>query len=276
MTSMPFAAPATPPSTRPVVLSIAGSDSGGGAGIQADLRVFSRLGTFGTTVITATTAQNLSAVSDVHVVTVDNIRAQIAAVLGGFTVRAVKTGMLFSAAVVEAVAETRRQSTIGFWVVDPVMVATSGALLAQPEAVRAYREKLLPGATLVTPNLDEAAVFLGVTRIGRDQMPKAAQELTRLLGCAVLLKGGHLDGDPLDLLVAAGVTKSWTRPRLDNVNTHGTGCMLSAAIAAHLARGFSLPDACDRALAFVASALARPWLLEGGHRLSGIEAAESQ
>jgi hydroxymethylpyrimidine/phosphomethylpyrimidine kinase len=265
-----------PAATRPVVLSIAGSDSGGGAGVQADLRVFSRLGTFGTTVITAVTAQNLDAVSDVHAVSLGSIRAQIAAVLQGFAVRAVKTGMLWSADVVHAVAETRRAGSVRYWVIDPVMIATSGARLAHNDAVRAYREALAPGATLATPNLDEAAVFLEVAHIDRGQLPEAALALAQRLGCAVLLKGGHLDGDPVDTLAVNGTTTSWTRPRLANVNTHGTGCMLSAAVAAHLARDFSLHDACTHGLAFVANALVNPWLLEGGQRLAGIESAASQ
>jgi hydroxymethylpyrimidine/phosphomethylpyrimidine kinase len=266
--------------TRPVALSIAGSDSGGGAGIQADLRTFSRLGTFGTTAITAITAQNLGGVTDVHGVPVATVQAQIAAVFEGFSVQAVKTGMLWSAEIVRAVAGARRAGPFAYWVVDPVMVATSGSRLLREDAVAAYREELIPGATLVTPNLDEAAVLLGVSRIGRDEMQSTACELVTRLGAAVLLKGGHLDGDPVDVL-AVGPNPNqdvtcWSRPRITGVNTHGTGCMLSAAIAAHLARGFSLRDSCEGGLGFVAGALSKPWLISQSTRLAAIEVAEGR
>ena len=260
--------------TRPVVLAIAGSDSGGGAGMQADLRVFSRLETFGTTVVTAVTAQNLAGVTDVHGIPAASVRAQIAAVLDGFAVRAVKTGMLWSAATVHAVAEARRSGRVPHWVIDPVMVATSGARLLRDDAIMAYREALTPGATLITPNLDEAAVFLGVARIALGDMENAARELATRLGCAVLLKGGHLEQDPIDLLVSGGEVTRWAHRRLGGVNTHGTGCMLSAAIAAHLARGFELLAACSGGLAFVTDALAHPWILEGDQPLAGIEVAD--
>lgn len=258
---------------RPVVLTIAGSDSSGGAGIQADLRTFSRLGTFGTTAITAVTAQNLAGVTDVHGVPPENVRCQIAAVLDGFSVRAAKTGMLWSAEIVQAVAEVRRTARVPYWVIDPVMVATSGARLVHEDALAAYRRDLIPGATLVTPNLDEAAVLLEVERIDRAGMEDAARELHDRLGCSVLLKGGHLEGDPVDVLADMGEITRFEHARLGGVNTHGTGCMLSAAITAYLARGRALRDACASGLAFVAEALARPWPLEGGHRLAGLEAA---
>jgi hydroxymethylpyrimidine/phosphomethylpyrimidine kinase len=261
--------------TRPVALSVAGSDSGGGAGIQADLRTFSRLDTFGTTAITAITAQNLAGVTDVHGVPVTTVRAQLDAVIDGFAPKAAKTGMLWSAEIVRTVAEVRRQGRIAHWVVDPVMVATSGARLLREDAIAAYRTDLLPGATLATPNLDEAAVLLERERLGRADLDAAAHELERRLGCAVLLKGGHLEGDPVDLLCAGGRVTRWSHPRLLQVNTHGTGCMLSAAVTAHLARGATLADACAGGLAFVADALAHPWTLEGGVRLAGLERAEA-
>jgi hydroxymethylpyrimidine/phosphomethylpyrimidine kinase len=210
---------------RPVVLSIAGSDSGGGAGIQADLRTLSRLEIFGTTAVTAVTAQNLTGVSEVHGVPVSHVRAQIEAVLTGFAVRAVKTGMLWSAEIVRAVAEARHSDRARYWIVDPVMVATSGARLLHDDAVEAYRRELLPGATLVTPNLDEAAVFLGVERLRRADMAEAARSLALRLGCAVLLKGGHLEGDPLDLLWADGEVTQWTHRRLGPVRAQGPGGM---------------------------------------------------
>jgi len=256
-----------------VVMSIAGSDSGGGAGIQADLRVFSRLGTFGTTVITTVTAQNLAGVSDVAAVPIETIAAQLQAVTSGFPVVAAKTGMLWSTPIVELVARARRESKVPFWVVDPVMVATSGARLLNEDAITAYRDVLLPVASLVTPNLDEAAVLLGVERIERAEMDDVARELTRRLGCAVLLKGGHLEGDPTDVLCAEGSVTRWHRPRLEHVNTHGTGCMLSAAVTAFVARGTPVLDACAQALEFVAAALGRPLEIAPGVRLAGIESA---
>ena len=209
---------------RPVILSIAGSDSGGGAGIQADLRVFSRLGTFGTTALTAITAQNLGGVTDVAAVPASNVAAQIEAVLSGFPVRAVKTGMLWSAEIVRIVAAAGASGRVPYWVVDPVMVASSGARLLREDAVAAYRELLAPHATVVTPNLDEAAVLLEIEHIGPEDMAEAARALTARLRCPVLLKGGHLEGDPVDVLVAGGELTSWKHPRLAGVNTHGTGC----------------------------------------------------
>jgi hydroxymethylpyrimidine/phosphomethylpyrimidine kinase len=261
---------------RPVVLSIAGSDSGGGAGIQADLRAFSRLGAFGTTAITAITAQNLAGVSDVHGVPVATVRAQIEAVLTGFDVRAAKTGMLWSAEIVSAVAEVRRQGRVPHWVVDPVMVATSGARLLKEDAIAAYKRELLPGATLATPNLDEAAVLLERGAIERVEVDAVARELERRLGCAVLLKGGHLQGDPVDLLCVAGHITRWSHARLGAVNTHGTGCMLSAAIAAQLGLGATLQDACALGLTFVTDALSHPWPLAPDVMLAGIERAEGR
>lgn len=263
---MPSAAP------RPVVLSVAGSDTGGGAGIQADLRTFSRLGAFGTTALTALTAQNLAGVSAVHGVPPEFVQAEIDAVLEGFPVAAAKTGMLWSEAIVALVAAVCRARRVPHWVVDPVMVATSGSRLLREEAITAYRAQLLPVATLVTPNLDEAAVLLDTSQpVRRDEMSEAAAELARRFGCAVLLKGGHLDGAPVDLLHAGGHTWAWTHPRVHHVNTHGSGCTLSAAITARLALGDELPAACEHGLAFVHEAMRRPWDIGRGVRLAGLE-----
>lgn len=262
--------------TRPAVLSIAGSDSGGGAGVQADLRVFSRLGTFGTTALTALTAQNLQGVHDVCPVPKDHVVAQIEAVLGGFSVVAVKTGMLWSAEIVESVAAIRANSDVAHWVVDPVMVATSGGALLQQDAIDAYQRLLLPAATLITPNLDEAAVLLDWDRIGRDDMDRAARALEARFGSAVLLKGGHLEGDPVDLLVDGDAQQRWSHSRRHAVNTHGSGCMLSAALTAHLAHGFQLRDACELSLAFLQRALAEPHRLASGESVAGIEKGEGE
>ncbi|MCB1741433.1 MAG: bifunctional hydroxymethylpyrimidine kinase/phosphomethylpyrimidine kinase [Gammaproteobacteria bacterium] len=239
----------------PIALSIAGSDSGGGAGIQADLRVFSRLGVFGTTVITAITAQNLDGVTDVAGLEADMVMHQIDAVVDGFSVAAVKTGMLWSSEIVERVAAAAHAGLLPRLVVDPVMVATSGARLLDDAAVSAYQSELLPAAELITPNLDEAAVLLGHA-VERDQMYACAERLATRLGCSVLLKGGHLQGDPIDVLYHEGQLREWRHARIDGVNTHGSGCTLSAAIAGYRAMGVELVEACDRGLAFLQSAFA--------------------
>jgi hydroxymethylpyrimidine kinase/phosphomethylpyrimidine kinase len=262
------------PQPRPVALSIAGSDSGGGAGIQADLRVFHRLGAFGTSAITAITAQNLQGVTDVVGLPPQSVRAQIDAVLGGFAVRAVKTGMLWSAEIVASVADVLATARLPA-VVDPVMVATSGARLLDASAIANYRKLLIPRAALVTPNLDEAAVLLDRPRIDERAMPACAEQLFLRFGAPVLLKGGHLDGDPVDLLRYQGGIVAWRHPRVLSVNTHGSGCMLAAAIAARLAHGDELATACAHGLAFVHDALVKRLRLHGGVELADIEHAEA-
>ncbi|ACY14963.1 bifunctional hydroxymethylpyrimidine kinase/phosphomethylpyrimidine kinase [Haliangium ochraceum] len=261
-------------SPRPVALSIAGSDSGGGAGIQADLRTFSRLGVFGTTAITAVTAQNLDGVQAVTGISVELVAAQMEAVFTGFEVGALKTGMLWSAELVERVAAMIDARGVAA-VVDPVMVATSGARLLQEDAVARYRERLIPGCTLVTPNLDEAAVLLERGPIAAAELDQVARALGQRFGCAVLLKGGHLEGDPVDVLWHRGGWTRWRHERIRGVNTHGSGCMLSAALAACLARGAALAEACELALAFVHQALKQPLALDAERRLAGIEEADS-
>lgn len=255
---------------RPVALTIAGSDSGGGAGIQADLRVFSRLGVFGTCVITAVTAQNLTGVRGVAGIAADIVRAQAEAVAEGFAPGAVKTGMLWSAAIVETVADLVARQLLPAPVVDPVMVATSGARLLEADAVTAYEHALFPHARVITPNLDEAALLLGHA-ITRDGMHEAARALKARYGCPVLLKGGHLDGEPVDLLCTGATLREFHNARVDAVNTHGSGCTLSAAIAAKLALGLELEDACAQAIAFLHGALRAPVVLADGTRLIGIE-----
>lgn len=257
-------------STRPVALTIAGSDSGGGAGIQADLRTFTRLGAFGTCAITAVTAQNLQGVSDVAGLPADSVRAQVRAVAAGFTLRAVKTGMLWCADTVQAVAELVADGTLPPPVVDPVMVATSGDRLLEADAVAAYESTLFPRSRLITPNLDEAALLLGVS-MSREGLEDAARELHRRHGVAVLLKGGHVAGDPVDLLCTSDGVRAFHNPRVPGVNTHGSGCTLSAAIAAKLALGMALEDACEAAIGFLHRALRDPAVLEGEVSLIGIE-----
>lgn len=255
-----------------VALSIAGSDSGGGAGIQADLRTFQRLGVFATTAITAVTAQNLEEVTAVHAVPVGDVLAQVEAVFAGFAVQSVKTGMLWSAPIVEAVAGALEGRNVPV-VVDPVLVATSGSDLYDPAALGAY-QPLLRRAALITPNLDEAAALLGHPGdrpADLDAQFEMAWALARRFGTAVLLKGGHLEGAPTDVFVEPNslMERAWVHSRVERVGTHGTGCILSAAIAGYLADGLALPEAIKRGLAFVHDAL-----VQGATRATGLPAIE--
>jgi hydroxymethylpyrimidine/phosphomethylpyrimidine kinase len=237
----------------PVALTIAGSDSGGGAGIQADLLTFAAHGVFGTTAITCLTAQNPDGVTAIETLPASFVLEQILQVHRFFRLRALKTGMLHSASTVTAVADFLRAEPRIPAVIDPVMVATSGAVLLEPEALAAMREKLLPRAILVTPNFDEVAVLLGGKPAATDAMIAAARQLAQSYGVAFLVKGGHLSGDDLtDVLVQpGGDTRIYTSRRVQGVDTHGSGCTLSAAITANLARGLGLEDAVDAARAYL-------------------------
>ena len=240
----------------PIALTIAGSDSSGGAGIQADLKTFTALGTYGASVLTAITAQNTTGVQAVEVLPAAFVLAQMASVLDDLDVRAIKTGMLANTAIVQAVAGRLRGISIPV-VVDPVMVATSGDSLISEDAIAAVRSDLVPLATLITPNLPEAACLLGC-RQARDEAEMTTQAMALLrLGCrAVLVKGGHGAGDEaVDMLCdASGVTRL-ARPRIATRNTHGTGCTLSAAIAAGMARGVPLGVAVAQAKDYLWMAL---------------------
>lgn len=249
--------------TPPRTLTIAGSDSGGGAGIQADLKTFAALGCFGMSAITAITAQNTLGVTGVHAIPADMVAAQIDAVASDIGVDAAKTGMLGTAAIVEAVAGAVDRHAIRKLVVDPVMISTSGATLSDDATSQAMVKLLFPRAMLVTPNLPEASYLLGRRITRRAEMEAAAAELLAM-GCqAVLLKGGHLEDDGpgakgLDdlLMLADGTVRVFTHPRIDTPNLHGTGCTLAAAITSQLARGDALPDAVGTALDYVAHAIA--------------------
>lgn len=254
---------------RPVALTIAGSDSGGGAGIQADLLTMTALGAFGTTVITCVTAQNLEGVTSVAALPPAEVEAQLKAVLTGFPVAAAKTGMLFSREIIEVVAARAARPGFPPLVVDPVMVATSGARLLQPDAVEAYVTLLLPRAALATPNLDEAEVLLGRPVRMASEMATAARALYDRLGCPILLKGGHLAGAPLDLLWDGHDEHCWRGSRIAGVISHGTGCRLSAGIAARLAAGDNLVDACAAARVHLRGVLENPTELADGRRLAG-------
>jgi hydroxymethylpyrimidine/phosphomethylpyrimidine kinase len=252
---------------RSIALTIAGSDSGGGAGIQADLKTFVRFGVYGTSVITAVTAQNTVGVRAWEAVSPSLVRAQIDAVTEDLRPAALKSGMLGEAAVVHAVADGIAAHRLAPYLLDPVMVATSGDPLVTGDAVRAMVERLLPLATLVTPNLDEAALLLGVEVRTVEAMERAARALVERLGAgAALVKGGHLAGDDLvDVLYDGRAMQRFPHARIETTSTHGTGCTLSAAITASLAKGAALPDAVGEGLAFVRRALASAPGLGAGH-----------
>lgn len=253
-------------STIPIALTIAGSDSGGGAGIQADLKTFHAFGVFGASALTAVTVQNTRGVSGVHPVPVSVVRAQIRAVAEDLPPAACKTGMLATAELVRAVADSIREHRLGGFVLDPVMVATSGDRLLAPDAERTIVEALLPLAALVTPNLGEAAILTGQRVDDEEGMRRAAEALVGMGAGAALLKGGHLAGSELvDVLWDGREWREWRRPRIDTRHTHGTGCTLSAAVAAGLAHGRPLARAVDDALGYVARAIAAAPGLGSGH-----------
>lgn len=229
----------------PVALTIAGSDSGAGAGVQADLLTFAANGVFGTTAVTCLTAQNPDGVTGVAAIDAGMVLAQAEQVAGFFKIRAAKTGMLYDAAIIEEVAsffEARPELPV---VLDPVMVSTSGAKLLKEDAITSLREKLIPRARLVTPNLDEAAVLAGERPNDADAMERVAIRLSLRYRVPFLVKGGHLHGGSVvDVLAVPGAPAiRFTGERIEGVDTHGSGCTLSAAITAHLARGLALTEA---------------------------------
>ncbi len=246
-------------------LSIAGSDSGGAAGIQADLLTFAACGVYGTTAITALTAQNHVGVADVHAVPAEFVRAQIQQVMAYYPVGAVKVGMLLKTEIIEVVADFIQPGLGLPVVVDPVMISSSGAMLIEPSAVQMLSERLLPKATLITPNFDEAAALLGqrpeTTPIA---MEHTALALARQFGVPVLLKGGHFPLNPVvDVLAGPeGVRARLQAPRVHGVETHGGGCILSAAITAYLARGLGLVESVEQGHAFLQRALTAPRVLK--------------
>ncbi len=251
----------------PNVLSIAGSDPSGGAGIQADLKTFSALGVYGMAALSGLTAQNTCGVSAIEPLPPAFVAAQIDAVFADIRVDAVKLGMLGGADVVAAVADRLRHWRPPVLVVDPVMVAKGGAALLADAAVQRLREELLPLATVLTPNLPEAAVLLGIAPpADLPAMREAARALHALGPAWVLLKGGHLPGmDCTDLLYDGCAFTPLPARRLPTANTHGTGCTLAAAIAAHLARGLAVPQAVARAKAYLTAAIAAADTLDVGH-----------
>jgi hydroxymethylpyrimidine kinase/phosphomethylpyrimidine kinase len=249
-----------------IALTVAGSDSGGGAGIQADLKTFQRFGVFGTTAITAVTAQNTRGVNCWEPVSTDLVRAQIDAVVADLSPAALKSGMLGNGAIASVVAAAIREHSLRAYVLDPVMVATSGDILLAQDAIDVIRRELVPLATLVTPNLEEAVILTGEKIEDEDTMVRAAEILVNDLGAqAALVKGGHLVGDRVVDILYDGDVRVFRGRRLETTNTHGTGCTLSAAIAAQLANGESLHAAVRRSIDYVHNAIATAPGLGSGH-----------
>ena len=249
----------------PVVLTIAGSDSGGGAGIQADLKTCSALGVYATTAITAITAQNTRNVTEVFELPPGLVAAQIDAVVSDIRIDAVKTGMLANAEIIEAVAAKLCEHKLEPVVIDPVMVAKSGARLLRDDAVAALRERLLPLATVLTPNLPEAEVLLGRPLVSWEEISQGARDLVAMGARAVVMKGGHRDGPATDLFYDGEHFHEFTAVRVETSSTHGTGCTFASAIAAGLAKGESVRGAVAMAKAYVTKALQSAYPLGHGH-----------
>lgn len=261
----------------PIALTIAGSDSGGGAGVQADLKTFAALGVHGTTAITCLTAQNPRRVISIQAARPAMVRAQIEAVFEELRPMAVKTGMLFNAAIIREVARCFRElgDAIPPLIIDPVMIATSGARLLQPAAIRAMQEELLPLATLLTPNLDEAGALMDRKLTSVDDLRLAARKIHQRFHCATLVKGGHLRGlrEAVDVFFDGRTELLLSAPFVRGVSTHGTGCTYSAAITAYCAQGRKLAEAVPLAKKFITHAIARS-LRAGKHSvLNPLDAA---
>ena len=262
----------------PVALTIAGSDSGGGAGIQADLKTFAALGVHGASAITCLTAQNPKRVLGIESVSPKMLRQQIEAVFEELPPAAVKTGMLFSAENISVVVDFFQNSKLKIknlkLIVDPVMVSTSGAKLLEPEAVKILMEKLLPLAALVTPNLDETEILTGHRPASVEEIREAAREIHSRFGCAALVKGGHLHGvsEAVDIFFDGRTELLLTAPFVKGIRTHGTGCVYSAAICAAFALGHDLPHAVELGKQFVTAAIAGSYRV-GRHFALGIYGA---
>jgi hydroxymethylpyrimidine/phosphomethylpyrimidine kinase len=267
----------------PVALSIAGSDSSAGAGIQADLKTFSALGVYGLTAITCVVAETPGRVSKIEVVSAAMVAAQIEVLLENFPVAAIKTGLLFSGEIVSEVARTLRARTAKGnaatpLVIDPVMVATSGDLLLRDDAIESYERDLFPLAALLTPNLGEASRLLGEAIQDLPAMRDAGAKLAKKYRVPILLKGGHLSGEnAIDLLFVGGNVMEFSAPFSRGIATHGTGCTYSAAIAAGLASGLALEEAVRRAKKFVTATIAqyRSWKIPSGANLHALNHSPS-
>ena len=249
----------------PVALTIAGSDSGGGAGIQADLKTFAVLGVHGTSAITAITAQNTTGVTEILELPTSLIREQIAVVVDDIGVHAAKTGMLSSAAIIATVADAVERYGLGNLVVDPVMVAKGGAKLLRDDAVTAMRDLLMPLAAVVTPNLPEAQVLLGREITTLDERRRAARDLVAMGARSAVVKGGHAEGDVVDVFFDGRQLIELSAERIETPNTHGSGCVFSAAITAGIALGMEPLEAVRRAKKFITQAIANSIEIGHGH-----------
>ena len=246
-------------------ITIAGSDSGAGAGIQADLKTFAALGVYGTSAITAITAQNTVGVTQVLALSPKLVGAQIDAVIGDIGAHALKTGMLANAAIIDMVAKKIREHRVKNIVVDPVMVATSGDLLIQKNAVAALRSKLIPLAAVVTPNIPEAEELTGMKLRTPEDTREAARQIIKMGAKTVVIKGGHLKGPAVDILYDGKKFTTLNAPRIRTKNTHGTGCTFSAAIAAYRARGETVESAVVAAKKFITAAIKASFSIGAGH-----------
>ena len=250
----------------PRAMTVAGSDSGGGAGIQADLKTFAALGVYGASAITAITAQNTLGVTDVLELPTAIIESQIDAIVTDIGADAVKTGMLSSSDIIEAVAAKLREHGLNRLVVDPVMIAKGGDRLLRTDAVDALRSALAPMAMVITPNAPEAETLTGLTITTPDDARTAAKALVDELGArSAVVKGGHLEGPAIDVLYDGAEFRTFSAERIDTPNTHGTGCTFASAVAAGLAGGMSIPDAVGRAKNYVTAAIRANFPMGGGH-----------
>ena len=240
---------------KKTALSIAGSDSCGGAGIQADIKTMTMNGVYAMSAVTALTAQNTTGVRAIQEATPEFLKQQMDAVFEDIFPDAVKIGMVSSSELIRIIAERLRYYHAKHIVVDPVMVATSGSALMKTDAVQTLIDEILPLAEVITPNIPEAQILSGIEIEGKEQMIQAAKKISDRYGCAVLLKGGHSINDANDLLYKNGTYQWFEGKRIDNPNTHGTGCTLSSAIAANLAKGFCLEDSVKRAKEYISGAL---------------------
>ena len=249
----------------PKAMTIAGSDSGGGAGVQADLKTFAALGVYGASTLTAITAQNTVAVTAVHDIPTDVITAQIDAVLTDIGADAVKTGMLSSSDIIECVCEALEAHGVQRLVVDPVMIAKSGDALLREDAIGSLRTRLLPLAMVVTPNIPEAEALTETTIVSDADVRRAAEAIVGMGARSVVVKGGHREGPATDLFYDGKEFKEFTAPRFDTVNTHGTGCTFASAVAAGLARGMVVTDAVALAKDYVTEGIRHSFSIGQGH-----------
>ena len=249
----------------PKAMTIAGSDSGGGAGVQADLKTFAALGVYGASTLTAVTAQNTVAVTAVHDIPTDVITAQIDAVLTDIGADAVKTGMLSSSDIIECVCEALEVHGVQRLVVDPVMIAKSGDALLREDAIGSLRTRLLPLAMVVTPNIPEAEALTETTIVSDADVRRAAEAIVGMGARSVVVKGGHREGPATDLFYDGKEFKEFTAPRFDTVNTHGTGCTFASAVAVGLARGMVVTDAVALAKDYVTEGIRHSFSIGQGH-----------